>query len=995
MMVPHMLKIDPQNWPTVSQLLDEWLDLPSESRAGWLENLGPEHGAVAPLLRELLEGQTSADTGAVLNSLPAFRCAGGGDPFGFSTDARIGPYRLIRELGHGGMAVVWLAERSNHVLKRPVALKLPSMAVHPVGLAERFNRERDILAQLTHPHIARLYDAGVADGGQPYLAMEYVDGEPITAYCDRRFLPVRMRLKLLQDVLRAVQYAHTNLVVHRDLKPSNMLVTGDGEVSLLDFGIAKLLTQGEAQETELTQIGGRALTPDYASPEQITGEPITTASDVYSLGVVLYELVTGERPYRLRRDTRGGLEEAIVAAAAVRPSQIVRDEQKARARASTPKRLVRTLKSELDAIIMKALQKEPQQRYATADAFAQDIERYLNGEPILAQPENVWRRARKFVLRNRLAVAAATAVTAALSIGLGMALWQTHVALLEKQRADTQAATAKAVNDFLQNDLLAQASPNSAGRNEKPDPDLKVRTALDRAATRIQGRFEKQPLVEAAIRQTIGAAYMDLGRNPEAMQQLERALDLRRHALGEQHRETLDTMNRLGEVCWAQGQYPRAELLYTKALDLQRRMLGEQNPDTLRSMANLALLYSDQGKYAQAEALYTRTLELQRRLSGEQHHDTLSTMNNLAVLYRQEDKYAQAEPLYTKVLDMRLRVLGEQHPDTLRSMHNLAALYSAENKFAQAEPLFDKVLEVRHRVLGDEHPNTMTSMNALAAMYRSQERYGESEALFRKVLNLRRRVLGEQHPDTMITVNFLAGVFLWEGKYAEAEPLLRKVLEFRRRVLGEEHPDTLDTMHKLGLMYRRQGRYTEAEPLLTKALEVQRRVLGENHSDTLGSMSSLAALRLSQGKYEQAQAIFAKVLEIRQRVFSPLNPDTADIMASLGEVLLLQRRYVEAEPLLGEALGNQEKTAPASWRRYRTESLLGASLAGQKKYAKAEAPLLSGYRGMVQRQSSIPIDERIAIRHSGEWLIRLYREWGRAERVAEWTQRLNGRQPAQ
>jgi serine/threonine-protein kinase len=312
------MKIDPQTWPALSQLLDEWLDLPPEGRSSWLENLGPEYAEVLPALRELLATQAMVDTDTFLNALPALRNAGESATAGFVVGMQIGPYRLVRQLGHGGMGVVWLAERADGALKRPVALKLPMTPLHHARLSERFARERDILAQLTHPQIARLYDAGMADGGQPYLAVEYVDGEAITAYCDRQVLGVTARLKLFLDVLRAVQYAHTNLVVHRDLKPSNILVTKDGQVRLLDFGIAKLLTEGQAAETELTRVGGRALTPAYASPEQVASEPITTASDVYSLGVLLCELLTGERPYRVKRETGGGLEEAILAADIIR-----------------------------------------------------------------------------------------------------------------------------------------------------------------------------------------------------------------------------------------------------------------------------------------------------------------------------------------------------------------------------------------------------------------------------------------------------------------------------------------------------------------------------------------------------------------------------------------------------------------------------------------------------------------------------------------------------
>jgi serine/threonine protein kinase len=738
------------SWPALSKLLDQWLDLPPESRAGWLESLGPEYDAILPALRTLLEAQP-ADT--FLNTLPLLDGAAKPAAAGFAADMRVGPYRLIRELGRGGMGVVWLAERADGAFQIRVALKL-SLGLWRARLFSHFARERDLLARLVHPHIARFYDAGI-DQGQPYIALEYVEGEAITTHSDRRVLSIRQRLVLFLDVLRAVQYAHTNLVVHRDLKPSNILVSSDGEVRLLDFGIAKQITEGEARETELTRIGGRALTPDYASPEQITGEPVTTASDVYSLGVLLYELLTGERPYRLKRDTRASLEEAIVSADPIRPSQIQRTEEKARARSSTPKRLARLLEGDLDTIILKALHKQPSGRYATADAFAQDVERYLQGQAVLAQPESVWYRARKLVLRNKVAVSAAVAVVAALAVGLGVALWEVRVARTEQQRADTEAATAKAVTDFLQTDVLAQASPNTTSPASAPDPDLKVRTALDHAAARIGTRFEKQPLVEASVRQTIGQAYLDLGLYSEAQRHFERSLDLRRHALGERHPATLEALN------------------------------------------NLADLYSEQGAYQQAEALYAVGLPIQRQLSGEEHPITLAMMSNLGLVYRREKKYAQAEPLYTKVLAVRQRVLGPEHPDTLFIMNNLAVLYTSEHKLEQAETLHTKVVELKMRVLGPEHPSTLVSMNSLAVLYREERKYAQAEELLTKVLGIRSRLLGEEHPHTLITMNFLAGIYASEGKLAQAQALYAKVLEMRLRVLGKDHPDTKDTIKRL------------------------------------------------------------------------------------------------------------------------------------------------------------------------------------------------------
>jgi serine/threonine protein kinase len=447
------MKIDPESWPTLSRLLDQWLDLPEESRDEWMEKLGPEYAGILPVLRKLVLSKERIDADSLLNTLPrisqpADSSAAGNTlrPAVFTPGALIGPYRLVRELGQGGMGVVWLAERADGEVKRPVALKLPIVSLHNRALAERFARERDILAQLTHPNIARLYDAGVTDQGQPYLAIEFVEGEKITSYCDQRSLSVKARLQLFLQVLRAVQYAHTNLIVHRDLKPANILVTTEGEVRLLDFGIAKLLTEGEANETELTRIGGRALTPEFASPEQIAGGTITTASDVYSLGVILYELLTGERRYKLKWDTRSGLEEAILGGDPVRPSQMVDDQAKAQARATTPNKLARALKGDLDTIALKALCKPPQNRYATADAFAQDIERYLAGEAVLAQPESAWYRAGKFMKRNKLAVGASAAIAVAVAAGMGISLYEAQQA--QRRFAQVRELANRFVFDF-------------------------------------------------------------------------------------------------------------------------------------------------------------------------------------------------------------------------------------------------------------------------------------------------------------------------------------------------------------------------------------------------------------------------------------------------------------------------------------------------------------------------------------------------------------------
>jgi serine/threonine-protein kinase len=454
------MQVDPKSWPILSQLMDEWLDLKPERRASWLAGLEQGHANILPALRELL----SQPSPGFLNNLPDIgEDTGGVHSVQASLAAGMlaGPYRLVRELGHGGMGVVWLAERADGSIKREVALKFPHFYLHSQTIADRFARERDILARLTDSRIARLYDAGVSAEGQPYLALEYVEGETITAYCDRLRLEVRARLKLFLEVLHAAQYAHANLVVHLDLKPSNILVTNSGCVRLLDFGIAKLLEEGAAEETELTRFGGRALTPDFASPEQITGGVITTATDVYSLGVLLYELLTGCRPYRFGRDAHADIAERISSTDAIRPSQAAGEESKAAARSASLKRLKASLRGDVDTIVLKAIHKEPLARYSTADAFAQDIERHLSGQPVLARPESGWYRAQKFVVRNTLAVSAAVAILLAIGAGTGVALCQAHRADLEGYGGDGLYADDFSGQVEMENNLVYRVSGNA------------------------------------------------------------------------------------------------------------------------------------------------------------------------------------------------------------------------------------------------------------------------------------------------------------------------------------------------------------------------------------------------------------------------------------------------------------------------------------------------------------------------------------------------------
>ena len=640
---------------------------------------------------------------------------------------RLGHYRLLQRIGEGGMGEVWLAEQ-NQPVRRRVALKLVKSGMSTREVIARFESERQALALMDHPAIAKVLEAGSTPDGAPYFVMEYVPGVPITTYCDNHRLSTRERLELFVHVCEGVQHAHQKAIIHRDLKPSNILVTevdGRAAPKIIDFGVAKALGQKLSADTMFTRVGALIGTPEYMSPEQAnsSNEDIDTRTDVYSLGVIFYELLAGAPPIDLRKIAleeflrRLRDEEPLKPSTRIRTEDQVTSTEVARRRHTEPQALATQLRGDLDSIALKALEKERSRRYGSPSDFAADVGRYLRHEPVSAIAPSAAYRARKFARRYRTALATIAAFILVLVVAA-------VVTIRQSIRANRESAVSQTVNDFLQNDLLAQASAaNQAGPRTKPDPHLEVRTALDRAAARIAGKFDRQPEVEAAIRSTIGETYLDLGLYPEARTQLERALELQRRVLGTQDPETIKTITRLGRTLSRQGKYPEAEALYNQGLSVACRVLGPEHPDTLASMSGLAAAYQLQGKLARAEALDSQALEIRRRVLGPEHPDTLNTMNNLAMVYYLQGNDAQAEALNIQVLEIMRRVLGPEHPDTLNSMRNLANVYCSRGKFAQAEDLHGQAFEIMRRVLGPEHPATLNSMSLLATDYYSQGKY--------------------------------------------------------------------------------------------------------------------------------------------------------------------------------------------------------------------------------------------------------------------------------
>jgi eukaryotic-like serine/threonine-protein kinase len=857
--------VEPERWQEIERIYHGALEQDPSRRSAWVKRAAHGDESLEQEVRSLLEqsdGKSSFLEERAIE-VAARDMAMSAAP---SLPPSIGRYRILRLLGEGGMGAVYEAEQEEP--RRVVALKVIRLGLATPERLRRFRQESQALARLQHPGIAQIHESGAADTGfgpQPYFAMELIRGLPLDEYAAVHRLDVRQKVSMIAKVCDAVHHAHQRGLIHRDLKPGNILVDETGQPKILDFGVARVTeADGGAQATMQTGLGQLVGTLAYMSPEHVMGDPaaVDARSDVYSLGVILYQLLAGRLPYEI---SRGRVPEA---------AQTIRQEDPAPLSS-----IERTYRGDVDTIVRKTLEKDRTRRYASAADLAADIRRYLNDEPIAARPPSAGYQLLKFTRRHRGLTAGAAAVLVVLVAGIAAstseairasraelesrrdrdraiaaekvatgdrdrvlraeraateernravsaeaeAIRQRNQALAEKRRADDERATAKAVNDFLRNDLLGQANLNNqAGPNTKPDPDLTVRKAMDRAAAGVAGKFEHQPLVEAAIRQTIGNAYLDMGLYPQALEQLEHTVEIRRRALGDDH------------------------------------------PDTLQSM------------------------------------------NNLSVLYLQQGDAPRAEPLFARILEVRRRLLGEENPDTLISMNNLAATYRTEGKYTQAEPLLVKALAIKRRVLGEVHHSTAIAWNALAALYRQ------------------------------------------EGKLAEAEPIQLKAVELWRAVSGDEGPETLNSMSGLATLYQAQKRYAEAEGVWTKVLEVQRRTLGAEH------------------------------------------PNTLDVMASLGEVEIQQEKYALAEPLLREALAAWE-AGPNSWRRYYGQGLVGASLSGQKRYAEAEPLLLSGYQGLLERQSAIPAGARRVVSEAGLRIAQFYREWGQPEKAREWEEKVRAK----
>jgi len=925
------------NWKKVQELFEQALNLESSKRELFLKTECGENNDLYNEVSSLLEADEelhpvlSKKASEIINSEEKINFIG----------QNIGSYKIVEEIATGGMGTVFLAERSDGFFEQKVALKVVKPGLSTIPIIRRFQHERQILANLHHPNIARLYDGGVTEDRRPFFTMEFVDGIPIDEYCDKKKLTINERLKLFIKVCETVQYAHNNLVIHRDLKPNNILIQKDGNIKLLDFGISKVLS-AESETSDIptiTQAEINLLTPEYSSPEQIKNSNISVSTDVYSLGLILYKLLTGKSAHEFQSYSFVEYEKVVCEKSIQRPSTVYAKLNEINSevpifeifenRKTNRGKLAKKLNGDLDNICMMALRKEPERRYASVEMLAYDIERYLANLPILARKESFLYVAQKFINRHKAAVTAAIAL---FFIVNGLILFYTFQLKAERDKAQIEAKKSEQVASFLQN-LFLVSDPN-----ESKGETITAREILDRGATRLIVGLDEEPEIKSQLLNTIGNVYSNLGLFDSAE---EIFLKIKSYP----NIESIDdetffkSMINLGRLYRLKGEYNLAKEILFATLEKCKKSLSENHPIIAECLSNLGGYYYETGIYDTSRIYYDKSEILFRKNFGNEHEKIASTLNAIAALVFEQGDLDKSDSLYREALRIEIKLKGEIDAGVATNQNDLGMVLRHKGEFEESRILYEKALATRLKLFGDQHPDVAHTYNHLSRLYYNQNLYDEAEPLARKALDIRIKIFDQDHPEITASRSSLAGVLFEKGMYKESEKLYRKAYDSSVRKLGEKHPYSPAILGNIGRTLLEQKKYNEAEILILRSIDILKEIFGFEH----------------------------KYLIVRTNWLSDLYNQTS--------------RFTEAEELLRIQLDSvRNKPLETHWLTSVTKSILGYCLYKQDKNLEAEGLMIYAYNAISEQRGKNNPEAQKALQR----IIEFYRSQNRMDKVSEY-----------
>jgi serine/threonine-protein kinase len=817
--------VNNQGLTLVESIFNELLNLPKDQRENVL-NL--RCGNNLELKNEVLSLLNSyEETEDFLEASHPFKISDSGEFPDKYIGTHIGPYLIESEVGIGGMGIVYKGKRDDKTYEQKVAIKFLKHSFTSGYLFKSFLRERQTLANLKHPNIARLLDGGSTDDGLPYLVMEFIEGIPITDYCDKNSLTIKQRLEIFRTVCDAVQYAHQNLVVHRDIKPGNILVDEKGKPMLLDFGIAKLLDENlESESDGITKTGLWVLTPDYASPEQIKGELISTSSDVYSLGILLYQLITGHQPYKIKSSSPVAINNTLAGVELKKPSEKISEvgvikkadggeikispDVISNLRSEKNEKLRHYLKGDIDNIILKAVNKEPPRRYVSVEQFSEDIRRHLIGLPVIARSDTAGYRLSKFIKRHKVGFTFSALFALFLILSTIGISWQAKIAADERDKAKTEAVKFEKVNAFLR-EMLSSADPTEIGK------DVKVYDVLNKASQDIEVELKGQPLIEAAARRTLGVTYLNLGEFDKAKMHLDRALNLNKEIYGIDNDETAQNFHDLALYFHWISNYHTSDSLYGLSFSIFKKVLKEPTNGLITCMNDYGILKTELGEYQAADKMLREALDFSEKLNGKNSIDAAPMLNNLALNSHYLKKLDEAEKYYLQSLEIRTRLQGEDRPEVSSTYNNLGFVALDKNDFKLAEKYFEKSYELKVNLEGNNHPNVGLALNNLAAVKFREGEYNKAEEMLRKAIRLFSKSFKEDHVWVANSYYWLGKALMEKSNYKEAESCLRKSLNMREKLLPKNHLSVFAAEGELGICLLQENKFSEAGKFLLDA----------------------------------------------------------------------------------------------------------------------------------------------------------------------------------